>query len=228
MFGSAPTYQDRQDAGRRLAAALEHLRGTPGLLILGLARGGVPVAAEVARRFGAPLDVLVVRKLGAPFNPELALGALAADGEYLDPALISATRTTPTQLEVIRRRERAELRRREAAFRAGRPARPVAGCTAVIIDDGLATGATAIAALEAVRAGGARQVILAVPVASPEGLEAVRPHADAVVCLATPPGFRAVGEWYRSFSQTHDDEVLACLADADARLATVPVAGPSA
>lgn len=217
--GVSRRFHDRQDAGARLAGALDQLRDQPGVVILGMARGGVPVAAEVARALDAPLDVLVVRKLGAPGNPELALGAIAATGEHLDHGLVRATGTTSGQLEAIRRRERAELQRREASWRSGRPALPLAGRTVVVVDDGLATGSSAIAALEAVRAQAPARLILAVPVAPPDSLEVVRSHADSVVCLETPEPFGAVGAWYDDFAQTEDSDVVRHLAEADRRCA---------
>ncbi|MFN2315770.1 MAG: phosphoribosyltransferase [Gemmatimonadales bacterium] len=215
-------FRDRREAGQRLANALQHLRGTPGLLVLGMARGGVPVAAEVAEALLAPLDVLVVRKIGSPRNPELALGALTAASEFLDADMVARTGTTAEELAPVVARERGELARREGLYRAGRPPEPVGGRTVIVVDDGLATGASAIAALRTIQAQHPAHLVLAVPVAPPESLAAVRPYADEVVCLETPSAFRAVGAWYRHFGQTSDDEVRACLADADNRHASHP------
>lgn len=217
-------FRDRREAGERLASALQHLRGAPGLLVLGMARGGVPVAAEVAEALRAPLDVLVVRKIGSPWNPELALGAMTAWGEFLDADMVTRTGTTTEQLAQVIGREREELLRREALYRTGRPPEPPGGRMVIIVDDGLATGASAIAALRTIRAQHPARLVLAVPVAPPESLAAVRPHADEVVCLETPSPFWAVGAWYRHFGQTSDDEVRACLALADTRQAAHPAA----
>ena len=215
-------FRDRREAGERLASALQHLLGTPGLLVLGMTRGGVPVAAEVAEALRAPLDILVVRKIGSPRNPELALGALTAAGQFLDADMVARTGTTAEQLALVVARERGELARREGLYRAGRPAQPPGGRTIIVVDDGLATGASAIAALHTIRAQHPAHLVLAVPVAARDSLAAVRPHADEVVCLETPSPFGAVGAWYRHFGQTSDDEVRACLADADSRHAPQP------
>lgn len=206
-------YHDRRDAGRRVAAALAHLQGQPRLVILGMARGGVPVAAEVARVLGAPLDVVVVRKIGVPWNPELALGAIAAGAEYLDPTMIRITGTGEAEVRRTIAHERAELARREARYRAGRAALSLADATVVVVDDGLATGASAIAALRALRTLGPRRLIFAAPVGPGEAVAAVAREADEVVCPERPEPFVAVGHWYRDFSQTSDAEVQACLAD---------------
>lgn len=220
-------FRDRREAGQRLATALQHLRGTPGLLVLGMARGGVPVAAEVAEALRAPLDVLVVRKIGSPWNPELALGALTATGEFLDGDMVASTGTTAGQLAQVVARERGELARREGLYRAGRPSKPPGGRTVIVVDDGLATGASAIAALRTIQAQHPARLVLAVPVAARESLAAVRPHADEVVCLETPSPFRAVGAWYRHFGQTSDDEVRDCLAEADSRQTLHPAGSAS-
>jgi putative phosphoribosyl transferase len=209
-------FADRLDAGRRLAARLEHLRA-PSVVVLGLPRGGVPVAAEVARVLGAPLDVIVVRKLGVPFQPELAMGAIGEDGvRVVDDEIVRKARISESDLAAVEARERAELERRARRFRGDRPRTPLAGRTAVIVDDGIATGSTARAACRVARAQGATRVVLAVPVA-PEGWQArIGGDADECIALDTPEPFWAVGQFYDDFSQTSDDEVVDCLAHAAA------------
>lgn len=215
-------FQDRTDAGRALARRLRDGRpaagpvpatgSPPAAVVLALPRGGVPVAYEVARALGAPLDVLLVRKIGHPRHPEYGLGAVAGDAPPLyDPDALAATGFTADDLAPAAERERTELRRREEVYRGGRPAPALAGRWAVVVDDGLATGATARAALRAARAAGPARLTLALPVASPDGLRAVRSEADDVLCLYTPAGFGAVGLWYDDFEQLSDAEVLELL-----------------
>ncbi|HWS58586.1 MAG TPA: phosphoribosyltransferase family protein [Actinotalea sp.] len=203
--------RDRVDAGRRLAAVLGHLRA-PDVVVLGLPRGGVPVAAEVARALGAPLDVIVVRKLGVPYRPELAMGAIGEEGvRVLHEEVLASTRVTADELAEVERRERAELDRRARLFRAGCPRLDLTGRTAVVVDDGLATGSTARAACQVARAYGAARVVLAVPVA-PVGWQArMGAAADDYVALDTPAEFWAIGQFYRDFTQTTDEDVVACL-----------------
>lgn len=201
-------FADRADAGRRLAARLEHLRG-PDLVVLGLPRGGVVVAAEVARALGAPLDVLVVRKLGHPAQPELAVGALGEEGvRVLTPGL--ADRLDPAQLAPIERRERAALQTRVARLRQDHPRTDLHGRTALVVDDGIATGATIRAGCLVARALGARRVVVGAPVAAPQAVRELV-EADEVVSAETPTHFVAVGHHYRDFGQTSEDEVLALL-----------------
>ncbi|MBT1001214.1 phosphoribosyltransferase [Paenarthrobacter sp. DKR-5] len=208
-------FADRIDAGRRLAARLEPLRSR-NVVVLGLPRGGVPVAFEVAEALDAPLDVVVVRKLGVPFQPELAMGAIGEGGaRVLNTEVLAQTRVTASEVAAVEARERAELEARVARFRKGRERVDLKGRTVVIVDDGIATGSTARVACEVVRHLGAATVILAVPVAPPETLGDF-PEADEVVCLATPAQFMAVGYHYRDFTPTSDDEVTALL-DAAAR-----------
>ncbi|EKF22472.1 dienelactone hydrolase domain protein [Mycolicibacterium hassiacum DSM 44199] len=205
-------FDDRADAGRRLARRLEFLRGED-VVVLGLPRGGVPVAYEVAKALGAPLDVLIVRKLGVPFQPELAYGAIGEGHEIrvINAPVVQSARLTREDMDAVERREREELRRRSARFRGGHGRVPLAGRTAVIVDDGVATGATAKAACQIARAQGAKRVVLAVPI-GPDDIEAqFSGCADEVVCLQTPPYFHAVGQGYRDFRQTTDDEVIALL-----------------
>ena len=207
-------FRDRADAGRQLAARLAVHRGeTP--VVLALPRGGVPVAFEVARALDAPLDVLVARKLGAPFNPEYALGAVAEGGALvLDPEAVTEAGTTPAELDDLVRRETAELARRVHAYREDRPLPEVAGRTAILVDDGIATGRTALAAVRALRALGPRLLVLATPVAAAQTAATLRREVDEWVCLREEENFFSVGSWYERFGQTTDDEVRALLARA--------------
>ncbi|PRX92362.1 phosphoribosyltransferase family protein [Allonocardiopsis opalescens] len=204
-------FTDRADAGRQLAARMGALAlSRP--LVLALPRGGVPVAAEIARRLDAPLDVWVVRKIGAPGRPELAAGAMAEGAAPLyDPGMLDRLGTTPQALAGTVEAERAELRRRIGAYRGKRPAPDVHGRDVIVVDDGLATGATARAALRAIRAGSPARLILAVPVASADALAALRAEADDTLALTAPASFGSVGEWYRSFTQLTDADVIALL-----------------
>jgi putative phosphoribosyl transferase len=203
-------FADRHDAGRSLAAGLAHLGGQD-LVVLGLPRGGVPVAAEVARALGAPLDVIVVRKLGVPFQPELAMGAIGEGGvRVLDPDVIAHLGITDAALRAVEQRERGVLEARVDALRRGHPQVRLDGRVAVIVDDGIATGSTARAACEVARRLGAARVVIGVPVA-PAGTSAEELAADELVCCAMPLGFRAVGNHYRDFEPTTDGEVVALL-----------------
>ncbi|MFJ8883877.1 phosphoribosyltransferase family protein [Streptomyces sp. NPDC102402] len=205
-------FTDRTDAGRRLAQALGHLE-TRRPVVLGLPRGGVPVAYEVARALGAPLDVIVVRKLGVPSHPELGFGAIGEGGvRVVSDEIVRHAGVREKDLASVERAEEAELLRRARAYREGRPRLALKGRAVVVVDDGVATGATARAACQVVRAQGAAHVVLAVPVASPDAAARLREDVDEVVCLSTPGLFSAVGEWYRDFSQTSDEEVVALLA----------------
>lgn len=204
-------FTDRADAGRRLAERLEYLRGQD-LVVLGLPRGGVPVADEVARALDVPLDVVVIRKLGVPYNSEFAMGAIGEGVRVVDEGTVIGLGITKEQLAQVEERERAELDRRVERFRGDRRRVELAGRTAVIVDDGIATGATALAACKVVRALGAGRIVLAVPVAPPDWHVGIGDAADEFVCLATPERFFAVGQWYADFSQTTDEEVIAILA----------------
>jgi putative phosphoribosyl transferase len=210
-------FTDRRQAGRRLAARLGHLRGED-VVVLGLPRGGVPVAAEVAARLEAPLDVVVVRKLGVPYQPELGMGAIGEGGvRVLNEDVIRLAGTSPEALHRVEREERAELERRVRRYRGERAPVDLTGRTAVVVDDGIATGSTAQAACRIVRAQGAARIVLAVPVA-PHGIgSAFRGVADEVVVVDTPPWFAAIGQFYEDFTQTSDAEVLDCLDQAAAR-----------
>ncbi|GHC30636.1 phosphoribosyltransferase [Aidingimonas halophila] len=206
-------FEDRHDAGRQLADALQHYREMPAMLVLGLPRGGVPVAWEIARSLGAELDTLVVRKLGVPWQPEVAMGAIAGNGVcVLHHDLVARLNIADQDVDDIVSQETKELQRREMAYRAGRATLDVSGRTVIVVDDGLATGATMRAALEALREQRPARLIVAVPVAPPDTVAQLAPLADDVICLSQPPHFGAVGQWYRHFDQTSDDEVLRLLA----------------
>ncbi|MFH0245419.1 phosphoribosyltransferase [Streptomyces sp. HK10] len=208
-------FHDRTQAGRMLAEPLRDLQrageiGDP--LVLALPRGGVPVGDEVARALHAPLDVLVARKIGAPFNPEFGVGAVAGGGPPLfDEQSLRMLGLTAGDLAGQVGRERAELRRREHLYRGGRPALELRGRTAVVVDDGLATGVTARAALHAARVLEPELLVLAVPVSSVQAAAAMEGVADLLVCLETPPSFQGVGQWYEDFHQVGDEEVVAAL-----------------
>ena len=221
-------FVDRADAGRRLAARLEYLRGEP-VVVLGLPRGGVPVALEVARALGVPLDVIVVRKLGVPFQPELGMGAVGEDGvRVINREVVQDTRVRANEIAAVQAREQAQVDARAARYRIRRPREPLAGRTAVVVDDGIATGATARAACQVARAHGAARVVLAVPVA-PRGWEArIAGAADELVCVDTPVDFFAIGEFYADFSQVTDDEVIGCLERAAAPVSRPPTATAAA
>lgn len=202
------SFRNRSEAGRLLAAKLSHYRDQPGLLVLGLPRGGVPVAREVAHALDAPLDVLVVRKLGVPGFEELALGAIASGGvRVLNQLVVDSENLWPELIDTIAEREQRELERREHAYRKGRPALDVQGRTVILVDDGLATGSTMLAAVKSLRQRRAGRIIVAVPVAPPEACDQVAGEADEVVCLATPESFYAVGAYYEDFPQVSDEEV---------------------
>jgi predicted phosphoribosyltransferase len=219
-------YADRADAGRALAQALSAWRGAPGAVVLGLPRGGVPVAFEVAAALHLPLDVLVVRKLGLPSQPELAMGAIASGGALvLNPEVLRWLPAGGEALESVRARETVELARREQLYRGDRPPLALAGCTALVVDDGLATGATMEVAVRALATLGARRVVVAVPVASPDALARVAAVADEVVCPWTPEFFSAVGQWYRDFGQTSDEEVRGLMSRARATLSAPDLRG---
>jgi putative phosphoribosyl transferase len=216
-------FLNRREAGRRLAARLQHLRGEP-VVVLGLPRGGVPVAFEVALALDAPLDVIVVRKLGVPFQPELAMGAIGEQGvRIINDEVVRATGVSAGELSKVEAQERAELVRRARRFRGDRPRLPLRGRTVLVVDDGVATGSTASAACEVARREGAARVVLATPVAPQDWIERMAGAADEYVCLLNPPHFFAIGQFYSDFSPTPDDEVVDCIERIARR--RIPVAG---
>jgi putative phosphoribosyl transferase len=204
-------FLDRADAGRRLAGVLTGVRGADAI-VLGLPRGGIPVGYEIAQALGVPLDVILVRKIGLPAQPELAMGAIGEDGiRLINTEVTAAEQVSERVFAEVEQRERAELRRRAERYRLDRPRAAVAGRTAIVVDDGIATGSTARAACQVARAHGAAQVILAVPVAPRGTVAALSQVADQVVCLESPEPFYAIGQWYQDFSQTTDAEVVRLL-----------------
>lgn len=212
LFYGEPAFEDRRDAGRRLAGELARYRDENAIL-LALPRGGVPVGYEVSRSLGAPLDVLVARKLGAPQQPELGIGAVAPGGvRVLDDHTIELLGLSEAEVEELAERELAEVERRTRRFRECRPDPDLAGRTVILVDDGLATGVTARAAIEAVRRQGPRRLVLAVPVCAAQIAEALRPAVEDLVSLETPSRLGAIGFWYRDFEQTSDEEVARLLA----------------
>ena len=218
MSGRTSPYADRRAAGEELASQLSAYRERDDVRVLALPRGGVPVAAPVAAALGAPLDVLVVRKLGLPGQPELAMGAIAGVGDEVElvrnERVLAAARVPPGAFEAVLERERAELVRRERAYREGRAAVRVRDATVVVVDDGLATGATMRAAVAAVRRRSPARLVVAVPVGAADTCDALRREADDVVCAWTPEPFHAVGQAYGDFRPTEDDEVRAVLREA--------------
>jgi putative phosphoribosyl transferase len=203
-------FVDRRDAGEQLATLLFPLAG-PDVVILGIPRGGVEVAAVVADMLGAPLDVVIPRKVGAPGNPELGLGAVAEGVEVIDDRLLRVLGVSERYLRREIARQQEEIARRSALYRGGRPAVPLAGKTVIVVDDGVATGGTAVAALRKARRDGASKVIFAVPVAPRETLDRLEREADEVRVLAFPEPFHAVGQWYEEFGQVSDGRVMELL-----------------
>src|ERR1700716_2470304 len=206
-------FRDRREAGRVLARLLRDHPGPDDVIVLALPRGGVPVGYEVASELGAPLDVFLVRKLGIPGHEELAMGAIASGGgRVLNDEVVRALNIPDRVIDAVAAREAQELARRERLYRGGRPPLDVRGRTVILVDDGLATGATMQAAVKAVRQQRPARLVVAVPIAPPETCEELRTEADEVICAVTPEAFHAVGLWYQDFSQTTDEEVRDLLA----------------
>jgi predicted phosphoribosyltransferase len=206
-------FDDRMQAGQRLAQTLHHYAGRDDVLVLALPRGGVPVGFEIANAIGAPLDVIIVRKLGTPGREELAMGAIASGGiQVLNPDVVASLRIPQEIVQRVVAREQQELERRNHAYRGERPFPEMKGRYLIVVDDGLATGATMRAAVAALRAKAPARITVAVPVAPPDTVEQLRREADEVICLETPEPFFGVGRWYRNFPQTSDQEVEDLLA----------------
>jgi putative phosphoribosyl transferase len=211
-------FRDRQEAGQLLAQALTFLKGKENVIVLGIPRGGVVVAAEVAGAIGAPLDVYITRKIGAPYNPELAIGAIASSGDVvLDEGLIGSLGVSPEYVQDETERQRREIERRLKKYRGNRPAQKLEGKTVLLIDDGIATGATTLAAIRALRKQKPAELILAVPVGPPDTVARLSEEVDKLVCLDTPPLFWAVGAFYVAFDQTSDEEVVQLLRESQGR-----------
>lgn len=208
-------YQDRQEAGQVLADLLAGYAGRPAVQVLALPRGGVPVAFEVATRLGAPLDIFLVRKLGVPGHPELAMGAIAENGaRLLNPDIVGYLGISDTMIDQVADAEQQEMQRRERAYRDGRAAPDIGGKIVLLVDDGLATGATMKAAVQGLRQQQPARLVVAVPVGAPETCEELTHLADEVICALTPDDFQAVGLWYAQFNQTTDEEVVRLLGQA--------------
>jgi predicted phosphoribosyltransferase len=228
MMNTMGPFADRAAAGRALAPPIaRRLLGGARAIVLALPRGGVPVAAQVADALEAPLDVLLVRKLGVPGHEELAFGALATGGvSVLNERVVEMAELQPDAMRAVAARESVELERRERRYRGDRPPVDVADATVVVVDDGLATGATMRAAVAALRRRGAARIVVAAPVGSPDACDRLAGEADAVVCLRRPRVFRAVGAWYEDFSEVSDAEVAALLATHPSTLAPAGSSGP--
>lgn len=208
-------FPNRTEAGRLLAEKLVKYAGRDDVIVLGLPRGGVPVAFEVAQQLGAPLDVFVVRKLGVPGFEELAAGAIASGGvRVLNEDVTRAIPHADEMIEAVTVRETAELERREQIYREGRPSPELRDRTVILVDDGLATGATMRAAVKALRRRGVARIVVAVPVGPPDTCREIEQEADETICLSTPPFFQAVGQYYEDFSQTSDEDVRELLSHA--------------
>jgi putative phosphoribosyl transferase len=213
-------FKDRSEAGRELAATLQKYAGRADVLVLALPRGGVPVGYEVARALHAPIDVFVVRKLGVPGHEEFAMGAVASGGvRVLNEQVVNVLRIPDYVIDAVAAWEQQELDRRERTYRANRPLPDVRGKTVILVDDGLATGSTMLAAVKALRQLKPARIVVAVPVASPDTCELLKDEVDEVVCAVTPEPFYAVGLWYQDFSQTSDEEVRGLLLQSSAEMA---------
>jgi putative phosphoribosyl transferase len=220
-------FHDRTEAGRMLAEALSDYAGRNDVVVLGLPRGGIPVAYEVAQRLDAPLDVLIVRKIGLPQQPELAMGAIASGGVLvINQHVVDNLRVPSDVFDAVAARERAELARREHVYRSGDPSEDLAGKTVILVDDGIATGSTIRAAALAVKQRGAARTIIATPTASPDACQELRREVDEVVAVITPREFAGVGQWYADFRQTDDEEVTRLLRQARQRKAWLMASHP--
>lgn len=218
-----PVFRDRSEGGRAVAGHLRAYADRPDVLVLALPRGGVPIGYEVARMLRAPLDVFVVRKLGVPGHEELALGAIASGGtRVLNQEIVGMFQFSGGIIDAIADREQRELERRERAYRGDRPAPVIEGRVVILVDDGLATGATMLAAVRAVRQRGPSRVIVAVPVAARASCDDLRREADEIVCASTPEPFYAVSAWYENFSETTDEEVRRLLEEAATQQPSAP------
>jgi putative phosphoribosyl transferase len=214
-------FRDRSEGGRQLGERLEPYARREDAVVLGLARGGVPVAAEVARALALPLDVFLVRKLGVPGHEELAMGAIASGGaQVMNQRVVDTLGLDREAIEAVVAREREELERRERGYREGRPAIDIAGCVGILVDDGLATGASMRAAIQALKQRRAAGIVVAVPIAPPQTCAELQLEADAVVCVRTPEPFQAVGLWYEDFPQVSDEEVRRLLVEAQVGVRT--------
>ena len=212
-------FKDRRDAGRKLAQELLAYAGRSDVIVLALPRGGVPVAYEVARALSVPLDIYIVRKLGLPGQEELAIGAIASGGtRVLNHDIVQTLKIPQTMIDMITRQELQEVERRVRAYRGDRPPPEVRGRTVILVDDGLATGASMRAAVAALRAQNPARIVVAVPTAAPETCQAFEAEVDEIVCAMTPEPFYGVGRWYEDFSQTTDEEVRALLEEAARQL----------
>lgn len=211
-------FRDRTEAGRMLADALSFLKGKKNVIVLAIPRGGVPVGKEVAERIGAPLDLVITRKIGAPWQPELAVGAVSQEGEIItNPELVTMLKISGDYLREESARQVEEIRKRMNKYRGDRPYPRLAGKTVVIVDDGIATGATIKAAVKSVKRMNAAEVILAAPVGPPDTVRELSKIADRVVCLSTPEGFEAIGEFYSQFEQVEDETVRRIMRGVSAR-----------
>lgn len=220
-MGATEPFDDRPHAGRLLAQALRHYAGEPGLLVLALPRGGVPVAFPVAQALHAELDLMLVRKLGLPHQPEFAMGAIGSGGvRVLQPGVPGLMGVTQQEVDAVTAAEEAELARRERRYRGERAPLQLQGRSVILVDDGIATGASMRVAIAVARAGRPVRLVVAAPVAAPGTVRALQDDVDEVVCLATPARFRAVGQWYRRFDQTDDGQVQDLLQQAWAGAAT--------
>lgn len=204
-------FRNRIEAGKKLAGALQSYKGAKQTVVLGLPRGGVVTAYEVAKALHLPLDVLVPRKIGAPDNPELAIGAIAGSGTVLDRELIERLGVSESYIQAEIEKQKKEAERRISLFRVGKPPQDYRGWTAILIDDGIATGSTMRASIAALKKMHAAKIVVAVPVAPPDTISDLKKEVDAVICLYTPSSFMAVGQFYDEFAQTQDEEVIELL-----------------